>query len=67
MILFYLLRALEAPLILRSLRESDAVWTTAKGARAALPVLVTPVSLGAGRRGLAVAAAAEPEIDEAGV
>ena len=62
----YLLRALEAPLILRSLRESDTVGTATEGTRSALPVLVAPVALGAGRRGFAVAAATEPEVQEGG-
>ena len=63
----YLLRALKAPLIFGSLREGDAVRTTAEGARAALPVFVAAVSLGPRRRSLSVAAAAEPEMGEAGI
>ena len=63
----YLLRALEAPLILGPLREGDAVRTAAEGARAALPVLVAALSLGPRRRCLSVAAAAEPEMDAADI
>ena len=58
----YLLRALEAALVLGPLREGDAVRAAAEGARPALPVLVAAVPLGPRRRGLPVAAAAEPEM-----
>ena len=62
----YLLRALEARLVLGSLREGDAVRAAAEGARAALPALVAAVPLGPRRRGLPVAAAAEPVMDGRG-
>ena len=63
----YLLRALEAALILGPLREGDAVRAAAEGARPALPALVAAVPLRPRRRSLPVAAAAEPGMGEADI